>query len=53
MSLKEGKIFRSKLRHFKKLALYLRTHKNAIALNPPVVINTEQCMYNAGIILLD
>lgn len=50
MSLKEGKIFRSKLRHFKKLALYLRTHKNTIALNPPVVINTEQCMYNAGII---
>ena len=50
MSLQEGRIFGSHLRHFKALASYLREHQNTIAIEPPIVVSPQQKMYNAGII---
>ena len=50
MSLKEGNIFKSKLRHFRKLASYLSSHQHIIALTPPIKVPLELYMYNAGII---
>ncbi|MGK7648966.1 hypothetical protein ACSQ7D_02990 [Capnocytophaga sp. G1920] len=50
MSLQEGSIFGSHLRHFKALASYLREHQNTIDIDPPIVVSPQQKMYNAGII---
>ena len=50
MSLKEGIIFKSNLRHFKTLASYLKSHQNTIAVVPPIAVAPQQAMYNAGII---
>ena len=50
MSLKEGAIFHSKLRHFNTLAQYLRQHQYTIAVTPQLIVSHTQAMYNAGII---
>ena len=50
MSLKEGVIAKSSLRHFKTLASYLKKHHYQIGTTPPTVVAADQAMYNAGII---
>ena len=50
MSLDEGSVFGSKLRHFKKIEAYLKAHNNTIGTGPPVVVSQGQSMYNAGVL---
>lgn len=50
MSINEGRIFKSKLKHFKKLASFLKINHYKIPLKNPIAVSLEQNMYNAGII---